>query len=103
MPSAFCIFELFCCIIRLIRSVIYINSFNELIDQTEPNSKDIISLNWNMYQVFTFVGDKKSAKEYLENSYLELKSRSKNIKNIADRNQYLSVKLHQDISKIWNK
>jgi hypothetical protein len=82
---------------------IYINSFNELIDQTEPNSKDIISLNWNMYQVFTFVGDKKSAKEYLENSYLELKSRSKNIKNIADRNQYLSVKLHQDISKIWNK
>jgi len=82
---------------------IYINSFNELIDQTEPNSKDIISLNWNMYQVFTFVGDKKSAKEYLENSYLELKFRSKNIKNIADRNQYLSVKLHQDISKIWNK
>ena len=44
----------------------------------------------------------KSAKEYLENSYLELKTRSKKIKNKTDRKQYLSVSLHQDISDAWD-
>jgi len=59
-------------------------------------------LNWNMYQAHLLNGNKKSAKKYLENSYLELKSRSKNIKNKKDRNQYLSIRLHQDINKAWN-
>jgi len=81
----------------------YIQSFNDIFDQTDPKRKDIITLNWNMYQAHVLNGNKKSAKEYLENSYLELKSRSKNIKNKTDRNQYLSVQLHQDISKAWNK
>ena len=81
----------------------YIQSFNELIEQNDPKIKDIISMNWNMYQAHVLAGDKKSAKEYLENSYLELKTRSKKIKNKTDRNQYLSVRLHQDISKEWNK
>ena len=81
----------------------YFQSFNELIEQHDPKNKDIISMNWNMYQAHVLAGDKKSAKEYLENSYLELKTRSKKIKNKTDRNQYLSVRLHQDISKEWNK
>jgi class 3 adenylate cyclase/tetratricopeptide (TPR) repeat protein/TolB-like protein len=80
----------------------YFQSFNELIEQHEPNSKDIISMNWNMYQAHVLAGDKKSAKEYLENSYLELKTRSKKIKNKTDRNQYLSISLHQDISDAWD-
>jgi len=80
----------------------YFQSFNELIDQHDPNTKDIISMNWNMYQAHQLAGDKKSAKEYLENSYLELKTRSKKIKNKTDRKQYLSVSLHQDISDAWD-
>jgi tetratricopeptide (TPR) repeat protein len=80
----------------------YFQSFNELIEQHDPNSKDIISMNWNMYQAHVLAGDKKSAKEYLENSYLELKTRSKKIKNKTDRNQYLSISLHQDISDAWD-
>jgi len=44
----------------------YFQSFNELIDQHDPNAKDIISMNWNMYQAHVLAGDKKSAKEYLE-------------------------------------
>jgi hypothetical protein len=55
-----------------------------------------------MYQAHLLAGDKKSAKEYLENSYLELKTRSKKIKNKTDRKQYLSVSLHQDISDAWD-
>ena len=81
----------------------YIKIFNELIEQHDPNSKDVISLNWNMYQAHVSVGNKRAAKEYLENAYLELKSRSKNIKNKTDRNQYLSVQLHQEISTAWGK
>ena len=80
----------------------YFQSFNELIEQHDPKNKDIISMNWNMYQAHVLAGNKKSAKEYLENSYLELKTRSKKIKNKTDRKQYLSVKLHQDISDAWD-
>ena len=80
----------------------YIQSFNDIFVQTDPKHKDIITLNWNMYQAHLLNGNKKSAKKYLENSYLELKSRSKNIKNKKDRNQYLSIRLHQDINKAWN-
>ena len=81
----------------------YIKFFDELIEEFEPISKDIISLNWNMYQVHELLGDPESGKEYLENSYLEIRSRSKNIKNKADRDQYLSVRLHQDIMTAWDK
>jgi tetratricopeptide (TPR) repeat protein len=81
----------------------YFQSFNELIEQNDPKIKDIISMNWNMYQAHVLAGDKKSAKEYLENSYLELKTRSKKIKNKTDRKQYLSVQFHQNISNAWNK
>ena len=80
----------------------YFQSFNELFNEYDPKNKDIISMNWNMYQAHQLAGDKKPAKEYLENSYLELKTRSKKIKNKTDRKQYLSVKLHQDIADAWD-
>ena len=73
------------------------------LSDNEIADSDISVVNWNMYQVHELTGDKKSAKEYLENSYLEIRSRSKNIKNKDDRNQYLSIKLHQDITAVWNK
>jgi hypothetical protein len=80
----------------------YFQSFNELIEQHDPKNKGIISMNWNMYQAHLLNGNKKSAKEYLENSYLELKTRSKKIKNKTDRKQYLSISLHQDITDAWD-
>ena len=61
----------------------------------------IIRINWNMYNVYQSLEKTKTAKEHLENSYLELKSRSKNIKNKGDRNQFLSVKLHEYITSAW--
>jgi tetratricopeptide (TPR) repeat protein len=86
-----------------VRAQDYVNIFDQLSDQIDPISGDIITLYWNMYQVHELLGEPKSGKEYLENSYLEIKSRSKNIKNRDDRNQYLSVKLHQDITVAWKK
>ena len=48
------------------------------------------------------VGEIKIGKEYLENSYFEIKSRSRNIKNKTDRKKYMNVKLHQDIINAWD-
>ena len=84
------------------KSKTYVKEFNALIDEMDPMNKDIISLNWNMYQVQKVLGNKRSAKEHLENAYLEIKSRSKNIKEKANRNKYLSIKLHNDITTAWN-
>ncbi len=83
------------------KTVSLTKEFEKLSDEFEPISDEVISLNWNMYQVKKALRKNKSAKEYLENSYFELKSRSKNIKNKSDRNQYLSVKLHHDIITAW--
>ena len=55
-----------------------------------------------MYRVQQLLGKTKAAKEYLENSYLELKYRSKNIKDKKDRKKYLSVQLNQDITAAWD-
>jgi len=85
------------------RAKVYVKEFEEIISTVDPADEEIISLNWNMYRVQQLLGNTKTAKEYLENSYLELKSRSKNIKDKNDRNKYLSVKLNQYITAAWDK
>ena len=79
----------------------YVKEFETLISINDPEVKEIISLNWNMYRVYQSLGNTNSAKECLENSYLEIKTHSKNIKDKKDRNKYLSVKLNQDITTAW--
>ena len=84
------------------RAKVYVKEFEEIISTVDPADEEIISLNWNMYRVQQLLGNTKTAKEYLENSYLEIKSRSKNIKDKKDRGKYLSVKLNQDIAAAWD-
>ena len=79
----------------------YVKEFETLISINDPKGKEIIALNWNMYRVYQSLGNTNTAKEYLENSYLEIKTHSKNIKDKKDRNKYLSVKLNQDITTAW--
>ena len=79
----------------------YVKEFETLISINDPEVKEIISLNWNMYRVYQSLGNTNTAKECLENSYLEIKTHSKNIKDKKDRNKYLSVKLNQDITTAW--
>lgn len=79
-----------------------VKTFEKLNDDFEPLSYEIIQTNWNMYLVNKALKKSKSAKKYLEDAYFELKSRSRNIKNKSDRNQYMSVKLHQDIVDAWD-
>jgi class 3 adenylate cyclase/tetratricopeptide (TPR) repeat protein/TolB-like protein len=83
------------------RAKTYVNELEEIFSSNDPLKEDIIKLNWNMYRVHQLLGKTKAAKEYLENSYLELKYRSKNIKDKKDREKYLSVKLNQDIAAAW--
>jgi len=83
------------------RATAYVNELEKIFSSEDPMKEDIIILNWNMYKVHQLLGNTKTAKEYLENSYLELKYRSKNIKDKKDREKYLSVKLHQDIISAW--
>ena len=80
----------------------YVKEFETLISINDPEVKEIISLNWNMYRVYQSLGNTNSAKECLENSYLEIKTHSKKIKDKKDRNKYLSAKLNQDITAAWN-
>ncbi len=80
----------------------YINIFDQLIEDSEPKSGDVISLYWNAYQAYKNLGKPKIGKEYLEESYFEIKSRSRNIKNKSDRKKYMAVKLHKDIINAWD-
>tara|TARA_Y100000588_G_scaffold395259_1_gene521978 strand:+ start:21018 stop:23336 length:2319 start_codon:yes stop_codon:yes gene_type:complete len=79
----------------------FVKEFEEIYKDNDPDNKQIISINWNMYKVYNSLERSKTAKEHLENAYLELKSRSKNIKDKSDRNQYLSSKLNQKITEAW--
>ncbi len=76
--------------------------FEKLNNDFEPIPDEIISMNWNMYKVHQLLGNKKTSKKYLENSYFEIKSRSKNIKVKQDREKYLSVKQNQEIITAWD-
>ena len=84
------------------RAKTHVNELEEIFSSKDPLKEDIITLNWNMYRVHQLLGNTKTAKEYLENSYLELKSLSKNIKDKKDREKYLSIKLNQDITAAWD-
>jgi len=81
----------------------HMKEFDTLFEIHDPNNKEIIPMNWNMYQAHSISGNDKVAKRYLEDAYLEMKSRSKDIKNKADRKKYLSIQRHQDIALAWNK
>tara|TARA_S200000501_G_scaffold21875_3_gene19161 strand:- start:384 stop:2690 length:2307 start_codon:yes stop_codon:yes gene_type:complete len=80
----------------------YIKIFDTLIENSEPKSGDVISVYWNVYQAYKNLGEIKTGKGYLEDSYFEIKSRSRNIKNKADRKKYMAVKLHKDIIAAWD-
>jgi len=80
----------------------YIKEFEDIYKENDPDKKQVIMINWNMYRVYQSIGKSKTAKEHLENAYLEMKSRSKSIKDKGDRNQYLSAKLNQKITTTWD-
>jgi len=80
----------------------FVKEFEEIFSSEDPMKGDIIRLNWNMYRVHKLLGNVKASRGYLEDSYLEIKSRSKNIKDKKDRNKYLSVKLNQNVILAWD-
>ena len=74
----------------------------QISENNDAEKKDFILANWAAYEIFSLLGEQKEAKVYLENAYFEVKSRSRDIKNKADRNKYLSSTFHSKINDAWN-
>ena len=79
-----------------------LDEFKELAENNDAEKKDLILANWASYDLLTQLGDHNEAKKFLEEAYFELKSRSREMKNKADRNKYLTSHLHQKINEAWD-
>ena len=79
-----------------------LTQFKDIAEKNDAEKKDFIIANWASYEVLGFLGHDEDAREYLENAYFEIKSRSRDIKNKTDRNKYLGTELHNKISNAWN-
>ena len=75
--------------------------FESLSQENECESKDLIIGNWAAYEAYDYLGKKDEAQGFLEDAYFEMKSRSKDIKNKADRNKFLDTDLHKKITNAW--
>lgn len=80
-----------------------LNEFYTIMEEFDPLKKEIIISNWIAFQLLEKLGENKTAKDYLENAYLEVKTKSKDIKNKTDRKKYLDTKLHKDILSAWER
>ena len=56
-----------------------------------------------MYEALIDLDNYSGASSYLEDAYFEIKSRSKNIRDKKDRNQYMQTNLHKKIVTAWAK
>lgn len=81
----------------------FLKKFKELAKENDAEKKDFIIANWASYEALNELGQKIEAREFLENAYFEIKSRSRDIKNKADRSKYLATALHDKITDAWNK
>ena len=75
--------------------------FQDLVQENECEGKDLIIGNWAAYEAYDYLGKKDEAQGFLEDAYFEMKSRSKDIKNKADRNKFLDTDLHKKITNAW--
>ena len=73
------------------------NVFIGYIEESEPKEEDYLITNWIAHKIFKKYKKDELSEEFLENAYLSIKSRSKNIKNKKDRKKYLDTKLNVDI------
>ena len=80
-----------------------IKTFEKIALNKDPLPADYVLTNWAMYEVLVGLGNYSSASSYLENAYFEIKSRSKNIRDKKDRNQYMQTNLHKKIATAWAK
>ena len=56
-----------------------------------------------MYEALIDFDNYSGASSYLEDAYFEIKSRSKNIRDKKDRNQYMQTNLHKKIATAWSE
>ena len=85
------------------RSNLILKEFQDIAQDNECERKDLIIGNWAAYEAFDFLGKASESQQFLEDAYFEMKSRSKDIKNKADRGQFLDTDLHNKITMAWSK
>ena len=85
------------------RSNSILKEFQDIAQDNECERKDLIIGNWAAYEAFDFLGKASESQQFLEDAYFEMKSRSKDIKNKADRGQFLDTDLHNKITMAWSK
>ena len=78
-----------------------LEELKKLNEQHEPIPKEYIISNYYAFETMKNFNRKSDAELFLENAYLEMKSKSKDIKNKSDRNKYLNTLLHKKIAQAW--
>jgi len=80
---------------------ILVNQIEQLLKSGVQISEPII-VNWNISQIYTFLGNYELAKKHLEKAYFEIISRSEKIMDPSLRDSYISkVKTHREIIQTW--
>ena len=82
-------------------AVIMLKELMQLSKDNEPEPKDYITANYYAYEAMKIFNKDSEAQIFLENSYFDMKSKSKNIKNKLDRNTFLNTLMHKQISSAW--
>ena len=78
-----------------------VREMKKINEEHEPAPKDYIISNYYAFQTMKIFNMESDAALFLENAYLEMKSKSKDIKNKSDRNTYLNTLLHKKIAEAW--
>ena len=79
-----------------------LEEFKQIVENNNAEKKDLILANWAAFDLFTQLGESKEAKKFLEEAYFEVKSRSREMKNKADRSKYLASPLNSKINDAWS-
>ncbi|MBC8403040.1 MAG: hypothetical protein ISR95_03760 [Candidatus Marinimicrobia bacterium] len=75
-----------------------------LLKTYDPYESDFIIVNWNISQVYSALKDNNKAVEYLENAYNEIMDRANNIKELKNRESFLtSVRENCEVIAAWEE
>jgi TolB-like protein/class 3 adenylate cyclase len=73
-----------------------------LLKSNDPYESDFIIVNWNISQVYSALGENKKAVKHLENAYNEIIDRANKIKELKDRESFLTnIRENREVVAAW--
>ena len=74
----------------------------ELLESTNPDDGKII-INWNLFQIYTVLGDSSKSLEYLQRANNELVNRTDELKSFGDQNALIRIlRKHHELTVAWD-